>query len=268
MPGTSTLPIAAFDARPTRHGLKNRFYVGAAVFVILLNAAGFLPSLIDQSRRLAAPTWLVTVHGATAGAWLLLFLSQTILVAARRTAWHRRLGTAGPFLVVVIVLSGYLAQIDMVRRGHDLSGDLLRAAPPTLQAPSAEEFAAQMLPALQAFATFALLAGLGLWFRHRPEIHKRLMLLALGQLVITPMIHLSGYLIGQWPALTGRLTPIIFLVGFSLQFAGAAYEKLLRDRIHPLFLWVPFLEIVATVAVLTILMPSAGWHRLAMWLVG
>lgn len=268
MPGTSTLPVAAFEARPTPHALKNRFYVGAAVFVILLNAAGFLPSLIDQSRRVAAPTWLVIVHGATAAAWLLLFLAQTILVATRRTPWHRRLGIAGPFLVVGIVLSGYLAQIDMVRRGHDLSGDLLRAAPPASHAPSAEEFAAGMLPALQAFATFGLLAGLGLWFRHRPEIHKRLMLLALGQLVVTPMIHLSGYMIGQWPALTGRLTPIIFLAGFSLQFAGAAYDKLSRGRIHPLFLWVPFLEIAATVAILTILMPSAGWRRLAMWLVG
>jgi hypothetical protein len=268
VPGTSTLPVAAFEARPTRHALKGRFYVGAAVFVILLNAAGFLPSLIDPSRRLAAPTWLVTVHGATAGAWLLLFLAQTILVATRRIPWHRRLGIAGSFLVVVLVLSGYLTQIDMIRRGHDLSGDLLRAAPPTAQAPSAEEFAAGMLPALQAFATFGLLAGLGLWFRHRPGIHKRLMLLALGQLVVTPMIHLSGYLIGQWPALTGRLTPIIFLLGFSLQFAGAAYDKLSRGRIHPLFVWIPLLEIVATVAVLTILMPSAGWRRVALWLAG
>ena len=268
MLGTSTSPVAALEARPKRHALKNRFYVGAAVFVILLNAAGFLPSLIDQSRRLAAPTWLVAAHGATASAWLLLFLLQAILAATRRTAWHRRLGVVGPFLVIGIVVSGYLVQIDMVRRGYDLSGDIRRAAPPGSEALSAEELAAQMLPALQAFASFGLLAGIALWFRHRPEIHKRLMLLALGQLVVTPMIHLSGYLTGHWPALTGRLTPVVFLGGFSLQFAGAAYEKLSRGRIHPLFLWVPFLEIVATVALLTILMPSAGWRRLAMWLVG
>lgn len=263
-----TLPVGALEGRTPRHALKNRFYVRAAVFVILLNAAGFLPSLIDGSRRAGAPTWLVAVHGATATAWLLLFLVQAILAATRRTAWHRRLGVVGPFLVIGIVVSGYLVQIDMVRRGYDLSGDIRRAAPPGSEALSAEELAAQMLPALQAFASFGLLAGIGLWFRHRPEIHKRLMLLALGQLVVTPMIHLSGYLIGHWPALTGRLTPVIFLGGFSLQFAGAAYEKLSRGRIHPLFLWVPFLEIGATVAILTILMPSAGWRRLAMWLVG
>jgi hypothetical protein len=267
VPGTSTLPVAAFEARPTRHALKGRFYVGAAVFVILLNAAGFLPSLIDQSRRVAAPTWLVTVHGASAGAWLLLFLSQTILVATRRMPWHRRLGVAGPFLVAAIVLSGYLTQIDMVRRGHDLSGDLLRAAPPASQAPSAEEFAAQMLPALQAFANFGLLAGFGLWFRHRPEIHKRLMLLALAQLVITPLIHLSGHVIGHWPALHGRLSGPVLLVGFSLQFAGAAYDKLSRGHIHPLFLWVPLVVIVESVGVFALVMPSAGWRRLAMWLV-
>lgn len=268
MSETAPLPIAVAQPGVNRQQVKGRFYVGAAVFVILLNAAGFLPSLIDQSRRVAAPTWLVTVHGVTASIWLLLFLAQTILVAVRRTAWHRRLGIAGPLLVVAIVLSGYLTQIDMVRRGHDLSGDLLRSAPPASQAPSAEDFAAQMLPALQAFVTFGMLAGLGLWFRHRPEIHKRLMLLALGQLVITPLIHLSGHLIGHWPGLYGRLSGVVLLIGFSLQFAGAAYEKLSRGRIHPLFLWVPLLVIVETVGLFAFVMPSAGWHRLAMWLVG
>jgi hypothetical protein len=265
--GTHTLPFADLEARSKRHALRGRFYVGAAVFVILLNAAGFLPSLIDQSRRVAAPPWLVTAHGATASAWLLLFLAQTILVATRRTVWHRRIGVAGPFLVVAIVLSGYLAQIDMVRRGYDLSGDLLRAAPPGSQAPSAEEFAAQMLPALQTFANFGLLAGLGLWFRHRREIHKRLMLLALGQLVVTPLIHLSGHLIGHWPALHGRLSGAVLLIGFSLQFAGAAYEKMSHGRIHPLFLWVPLLVIVESVSLFAFVMPSAAWHRFAMWLV-
>jgi hypothetical protein len=37
--------------------------------------------LIDQSRRVAPPTWLVTAHGALAGAWLLFFLVQTLNLA-------------------------------------------------------------------------------------------------------------------------------------------------------------------------------------------
>ena len=122
-----------FRSRPRRpevnpHQMKSRFYVGAAVFVILLNVAGFAPSLIDQSRRVAPPTWLMTAHAALAGAWLLFFLIETTLVATRRTAIHRRLGVAGPFIAFAMIAVGALTVIDLSRRGYDLSGDLARAA--------------------------------------------------------------------------------------------------------------------------------------------
>ena len=57
MSETATLPAAAVRPKVSHHNRKGRFYVGATVFVILLNMAGFLPSLIDQSRRVAPPTW-------------------------------------------------------------------------------------------------------------------------------------------------------------------------------------------------------------------
>ena len=128
MPETATLPVAAARPEVNRHQMKSRFYVGAAVFVILLNVAGFAPSLIDQSRRVAPPTWLVTAHGALAGAWLLFFLIQATLVATRRTAIHRRLGVAGPFIAFAMIAVGSMTVIDLARRGYDLSGDIARAA--------------------------------------------------------------------------------------------------------------------------------------------
>jgi hypothetical protein len=86
--------------------------------------------LIDQSRRVAPPTWLVTAHGALAGAWLLFFLVQTTLVATRRTAIHRRLGVAGPLIAFAMIAVGSMTVIDLARRGYDLSGDIARAAGP------------------------------------------------------------------------------------------------------------------------------------------
>jgi len=70
-------------------GKKSLFYVGAAIFVILLSMIGFGPSIIDQSRRNAPSTLLVIAHGIAVGRWLLLFLTQAILVATGRTAVHR-----------------------------------------------------------------------------------------------------------------------------------------------------------------------------------
>ena len=268
MPETATLPVAAARPEVNRHQMKSRFYVGAAVFVILLNVAGFAPSLIDQSRRVAPPTWLMTAHAALAGAWLLFFLIQTTLVATRRTAIHRRLGVAGPFIAFAMIAVGSLTVIDLSRRGYDLSGDLARAAFAPGSPPLArEEFAALMLPPLLGFANFGILTGLGLAFRHRPAVHKRLMLLALGLLVLTPLLHLSGHLIGRWPGLYGALNLAIFIAANALPFAVAVHDKVSDGRVHPISLWVPVLLIVETFGLIAVVMPSDGWRRLAMWLV-
>jgi hypothetical protein len=251
-----------------RQQVKGRFYVGAAVFVILLNAAGFLPSLIDRSRRVAEPTWLVLTHGGLAGAWLLLFLIQATLVGTGRVAIHRRLGIAGAFIAFAMITIGSLTVIDMTRRGYDLSGDIARMAVPPGSPPLAlEEFVAGMFPTLQAFANFGILTGFGLWFRHRPVVHKRLMLLALASLVVTPLIHLSGHLVGRWPDLYSPLNVAILIVANALLFAGAVHDKVSSGRVHPISLWVPVLLIVETFGLIAVVMPSDAWRRLAMWLV-
>jgi len=269
MPETATLPVAAARPEVNRQQMKSRFYVGAAVFVILLNMAGFLPSLIDQSRRVGPPTWLVTAHGALAGAWLLFFLIQTTLVATRRTAIHRRLGVAGLFIAFAMIAIGSLTVIDLTRRGYDLSGDLARAAFAPGSPPLArEDFAAAMLPPLLGFANFGILTGLGLAFRRRSAVHKRLILLALSPLVLTPLIHLSGHLIGRWPGLYGApLNLAVLIAANALPFAVAVHDKVSDGRVHPISLWVPVLLIVETFALIAVVMPSDGWRRLAMWLV-
>jgi hypothetical protein len=265
MPEATTLPVAVAGPEVNRHHGRGRFYVGAAVFVILLNVAGFLPSFIDQSRRVGQPTVLVSSHGALAGAWLLLFLIQAALAATGRMTLHRRLGVAGPFMAVAMIAVGSLMVIDMARRGHDLSGDIARVAvSPGSPALAGEEFVAGIFPPLQAFANFGILAGLGLWFRHRPAVHKRLMLLALGPLVVTPLIHLSGHLIGRWPDLHSPLNIAIPIVSNALLFAGAVYDKLSTGRVHPISWWVPVLLIVETFGLIGVVMPSDGWRRLAM----
>lgn len=268
MSPTATGPTAVVDAGVNRHAVKGRFYVGAAVFVILLNIAGFLPSLVDQSRRVAEPTLLVAVHGALAGAWLLLFLTQAILVTTRRMTLHRRLGVAGPFMAVAMIAVGTLTVVDLARRGHDLSGDLARVAvPPGSPALGGEEFAVGIFPPLLGVANFGILTGLGLWFRKRPAVHKRLMLLALGPLVAPPLIHLSGHLIGRWPDLYSPLTFAIPIVANALLFGPAVHDKLSSGRVHPISLWVPVLLIVETFGLTAVVMPSDEWRRFATWLV-
>lgn len=105
-------------------------------------------------------------------------------------------------------------------------------------------------------------------FRHRPAVHKRLMLLALSPLVLTPLIHLSGHLIGRWPGLYGTtLNLSVLIAANALPFAVAAHDKVSGGRVHPIALWVPVLLIVETFGLIAVVMPSDGWRRLALWLV-
>jgi hypothetical protein len=111
-------------ARQVRTG--QGFYIGFGIFVILLSFAGFAPSLIDQSRRFAPPTTLLLVHGATSLAWLLLYVTQALLVATGRIDLHRRLGWTGPAIAALLVLFGYYTTVDGAFRDSDLSGDVYR----------------------------------------------------------------------------------------------------------------------------------------------
>jgi len=252
----------------SRLRVDRRFYIGAAVFMILLSAAGFGPSFVEQAKRNAPPTTLVVAHGVVAAMWLLLFLAQATLVATRRTALHRRVGKIGLVVATMMIILGWLTVIEFGRRGYDLSGDLQRAPlPPGIPPATGEQFVAGILGPLLGFVNFGILVAVGLWFRNRPEVHKRLMLLALVSLAITPIIHLSGNLAGRWPALSGVLGiagPIVFNL---LLFIGVVHDKLSRGRIHPISVWVPILLIAESFGLLPVVMQSAPWRQVALWLV-
>jgi|KBSSwiStaDraftv2_1062776.scaffolds.fasta_scaffold140326_2 hypothetical protein len=244
------------------------FYFAIALFTILLSGIGFSPSIADASRRNAPATPLVVVHGALALAWLLLFLAQAWLVATERVAAHRRLGRYGPLIAVLLVVVGYLVTMNMARRGHDLSGDLDRV----LVAPGAPPLPpAMVLFPLAELLTFGALVAAGLAYRHRPDVHKRLMLLALIPLAQEPVNHLLGHLIGHWPALfrTGRSISRAAGPGLTLLFLaiGTLHDRVEQGRIHPVSLWAPVLVLAWMIALPLMVFPSAAWHELAAWLV-
>ena len=256
----------AESATPRR--IERWFYLAVAVSMLLLSFAGFSPSIADQSRRNALPTPLVVAHGALALAWLVLFLAQAALAATRRLAVHRRLGRVGPLLAVAMIVVGYVVTTTMVRRGFDLSGDLNRV----LLAPgSPPPPAATVLFPLAELLTFGALVAAGLWYRDRPEIHKRLMLLALIPLAQEPVNHLIGHLIGHWPTLfsagrsisraAGPALTILFLV------IAAIHDRVSEGRIHPVSLWVPVLLLAWMSALPLLVFPTVAWHGLAAWLV-
>jgi hypothetical protein len=253
-PSLSTITLNQMPTTSRRRGLDRWFYVGVTSVLIGLNLAAFGPSLIEPSAR-AVPlplTALVAVHSAVSAAWLLVFLAQTILVATGHTAVHRRLGIAGVLLAVAFVATGPLVAIGEARRGFDLSSDLVPRG--------TSQSAGTLLSVLFLFVLFGLLVAGAVWYRRRPEVHKRLMLLAiLGPLMGAPVAHL----VGHWDALrpwAGLIFPISNAVLLAVL---PIHDRLTRGRIHPVSLWGAILVFIWFIVTFGVVAPTPAWQNFA-----
>lgn len=230
------------------------FYVGVVSFVILFTLAAFGPSLIDPSHRsvpLPLTPWVLT-HTALSIAWLLLFLAQTTLVATGRTRIHRRLGIAGGVIAAALVLTGPLMMIEEARRGFDLSGDLVPRG--------SSQTAGALLIVVNAFVLFGLLVAGAFWYRRRPDVHKRLMMLAiLGPLIGAPLAHV----VGHWPV-PGFIFPVATIGFLAIQ---PLHDRVVAGRVHPVSLWGGLLVFAWFNVFFVAIAPTQGWNRFAEWLV-
>lgn len=232
-----------------RNTAIDRWYLRTLALVMIAVAiAGFAPSIVDHSRRLGPMTLLVAAHGILFFLWLVLFLVQTTLVATHRVAVHRRMGVVAVALLVLLVPLSYEVTVEMVRRGYDLSGDQMVRIDPLFG--SIFNFVAVI--------EFPLLAGTALLFRHRREIHSRLMLFASIMLMEVPITHLLGHF--------GLLSPFTVLAGTAVFLLSAvAWDYLTARRVHKLTVIVA-ISMFLLLPIQGILGSTAAWHHFAAWL--
>jgi hypothetical protein len=107
---------------------------------------------------------LLHFHGLIFSSWLALLVTQTSLVAAKRTDIHRRLGIAGALIAVMMVAVGSFTAIFRAK---------IVEVPPGVASP----LIFLTIP-LGDMLVFAILVGAGFYLRRRVDAHKRLMLLA------------------------------------------------------------------------------------------
>ena len=226
-----------------------RFYMVMGVVAILVAAAGFGRSFYGVMTGTKTLTLLVHLHAAVFSAWLVLYLVQAGLVATGRTAVHRRLGIVGVALAVAVVGIGYPTAITAARHGYDLdnTGDPLR----------------YLVFTLGDLVSFTILVPVALWYRKRPEVHKRLMLL----ITVGPMM--SAALVHVWLPLPNKEAqqPLFVASMAALLFAGAVYDRLTLGRFHPVSLWVAVALFVWGVLRAAVIGPSETWHQFAAWLI-
>ena len=216
-------------------------YLGMAVLSALIVFVGFAPTYFLRALS-GAPkplTALLHVHGLLFTAWIVVFLAQTVLVETGRVHLHRRLGVFGASLLVGMIPTGFLAAIQAARAGH---------APPGVT-----PLAFLAIP-LGVLAEFAVLAILGLLWRRRRELHKRLMLLA--------TIALLGPALARTPVV-GPWTSLIF---DALIVAAAIPDLAARRRPHAVFVYAG-VPMIAWNHALPLVAATTAWQVVAAWLV-
>lgn len=176
-------PSDRLSGTPRANALDRWIYVITAASFIAIVLAGFIPSSLEKIAAVQAGTrapfpFVMHMHAALMGSFLLLLLAQTTLVATGRCELHRRLGLAAMVIAPAIVIVGFI----LVPTNYYGLWNAAQAAPEGARAQLQQtvRFIENiMLLQLQVGILFPLLLLIGLRARGSdPGLHKRMMILA------------------------------------------------------------------------------------------
>jgi hypothetical protein len=228
------------NTRVARFSGEHRYYVAAAVGIIVVVLAGFSVDF-GLLSDMSGVSWLVRVHGLVMLTWIALFFAQTVLVGRHRVDLHMRLGIFGAALALLIVILGAFTIAVAVHLG----GNHMPGMRPAL-------FLANGWVEL---AIFAGLAGSGLALRRRhPDAHKRLMLLATILLLDAALARFIGAYT-HWTLDSGTARDWLMLACIVVDVARTR-------RLHPAFV-IGGLAVFSTEYIAGSLAGTATWAEFA-----
>jgi len=163
---------------------RTRFFLGLAIAMLTLVVVGFARTFylrpffgaIDGPTRGATLPWHLVVHGSVMTAWFSLVVTQTLLIANRNVALHRRLGIAGAALAVPVIVVSMFTVVEFVVR-REAAGIAI----------DERQHGVVVGDTLNMLLYFPLFFGAALCLRRFPAAHKRLMLLA-GLVMFDPVV--------------------------------------------------------------------------------
>jgi hypothetical protein len=196
---------------------RPRFFAWIALALAIFTVIGFSRTYYFRFLTDLPPlTTLVHLHGAVFTAWLVVFVAQTRLVAAKRVDLHMKLGITAVVIAVLVLVVGFLTVA--------VKANEPRIHPSGLTPP---QFTIVGMTSLALFAAFV---GLGIALRRRADVHKRLMVLAMIAVLTPPssrvltMLGLREYFVYLVP-----VVPALFLAWCFI----ADWRR--HRRVHPVF---------------------------------
>jgi hypothetical protein len=242
--------MTAISTGTPAHVKVGSFYSWIALTSVLIAFLGFAPTYwapLAAGKFQANP--VVHLHGLFFFGWTLFFLTQSTLPQAGQLTLHRGLGFIGVSLATAMTMLGVLTALNSLKTAVALN--------------VADRGEAFVIVPLVGIATFAVFVALAIGNIRRPEVHKRLMLVATVSILGAPAAR---------PVLTWILkappgpppveinwinVPLMLLI-----VAGMAYDWRTRGRPHPVYL----ISLPVLLFLTWVVMPiseTAWWHGVA-----
>lgn len=217
-----------------------RFYVGMSATFVAIAFIGFAPTYwIPLFRGTLAVPPITHLHALFFYGWTLFLLRQTWLAGSGEIGRHRALGVAGVALATGMLFVGLNAAATSVREAEAAGlGD------------AARRFA---IVSVTAIVLFAVLVAIALLNVRKPEVHKRLMLLATASILQAAVGRIFILFLAppRPPGVTlGSSPPPVFvtvmpgLVADLLIVAAMIHDRRTIGRVHRVY-WIAGAIVVA-----------------------
>ena len=219
--------------------LRKYFYFSMALLIGIVVVYGFSHTIGENLLHASPiPPAILTLHAIVFPGWVLFFILQSALVRTRNVPLHRTLGWFGIALGCGILVVGYLTAIGMDR--FHLQRD-------------PKDTPAFLIIQLMDLVFFAIPFALAIYWRRRPEFHRRLMLIA--------SCALTDAAFGPFPALPVNFFP----AGVdALILLGILRDLIVDRRIHKVYLYAfPLFILLQIFCMHTYLHTAHWWLRIA-----
>jgi hypothetical protein len=245
----STLTVPFRDAVFTRYGfLKRYFYLMMSLLLAAIVVTGFKRTVNDNLFHPAVPRpFILWIHGAAFASWVAFFIFQSTLVRVHKVSWHRFFGWFGVGLAAVMVPLGVttaiiMARFDMVRLHQD----------------ERDAHAFLSIPFYDMIA-FGVLIGLAIYWRTRPELHRRLIFVATCGLMDAPVARFD-YVFNH---------NLFFPCLDVLILLGVVRDLLVDRRVHKVYLYaLPVLIVGQSLAVYLWRSDPSWWQGITRAILG
>jgi hypothetical protein len=226
--------------------LDKYFYFAMSLLIAAIVVAGFSRTVNQNLFHPAVPRpFLLWIHAAAFTLWIVFFILQSALVRVRKVKWHRLLGWFGAGLAAVMVPLGFTIAVIMGR--FDKHVMHVADANTFLSIPFGD------------MAIFSVLVGLAIYWRRKPELHRRLLFIG--------TCGLLDAAFGRFDYLFNH--NLFFLAVDAVILLGVARDLLVNRRIHIVYrVALPSLLVVQVLMVYLWRGAPAWWSNVGQALLG